>query len=313
MLIVARRFAAAVPSLLGIALVTFFLVRLIPGDAVDALLDAQTDPVVEAVLRRQLGLDQPIHEQLVTWFVSLARGDLGISFRSGHPVAGEILARLPATLELTIAALIVSLAVAVPAGVISATRRNTPVDLAARGVAMIGLSVPNFWLGILLILTFSVQLKVLPSGGYVPLVDDPGQNIRLLLMPAITLGAALAAVTMRMTRAALLDVLNLEYVRTARSKGLAERTVIYQHAMLNALIPVATIVGIQAARVLGGTVVIEELFSWPGVGSLVVQSIIQRDYALVQGSVLFLAVIFLAMNLVVDLMYPVLDPRLRKS
>jgi len=196
--------------------------------------------------------------------------------------------------------------------VISATQRNRLPDYLARALSLIGLSVPNFWLGILLITLFAVQLRLLPSGGFAAF-SDPLQNLKLLAMPAITLGASIAAVTMRMTRSSLLEVLEQEYVRTARSKGLRERAVIYGHALRNALIPVVTILGIQAGRLLGGTVVIEQVFGWPGIGSMVVRAISQRDYPLIQGSVVFLALMFVLVNLVVDILYLYLDPRLRRG
>jgi len=307
------RVLATIPVLLGIVLLAFVLMRLVPGDVVDAMLaESAQDPLVAAELRRVFGLDRPAPVQLLDYLGGLARGDLGTSLRTGRPVLEEIGARLPATLELAIAALIVSLIVAIPSGVISATRRNRLPDYAARAVSLFGLSVPNFWLGILLITLFAVQLRLLPSGGFASF-SDPVTNLKLLIMPAVTLGASIAAVTMRMTRSSLLEVLEQEYVRTARSKGLRERSVIYGHALRNALIPVVTILGIQTGRLLGGTVVIEQVFGWPGIGSMVVRAISQRDYPLIQGSVVFLALTFVLVNLAVDILYLYLDPKLRRG
>jgi peptide/nickel transport system permease protein len=310
---IATRVLATVPVIFGIVLMAFILMRLVPGDVVDAMLaESSQDPEVAAELRRVFGLDRPAPVQLLDYLGGLVRGDLGTSLRTGRPVLEEIGARFPATLELALAALLVSLIIAIPSGVISATQRNRLPDYLARAVSLIGLSVPNFWLGILLITLFAVQLRLLPSGGFAAF-SDPGQNLKLLLMPAVTLGASIAAVTMRMTRSSLLEVLEHEYVRTARSKGLKERAVVYGHALRNALIPVVTILGIQAGRLLGGTVVIEQVFGWPGIGSLVVRAISQRDYPLIQGSVVFLALLFVLINLIVDILYLYLDPRLRRG
>jgi peptide/nickel transport system permease protein len=310
---VLERVAALVPVLLGIAIITFFLIRLVPGDVVDVMLGEQNDPQVAAELRRSFGLDRPLYEQFAIWFGGLLRGDLGKSVRSGRPAMQEIADRFEATAELTVAALIVSVLIAIPVGVLSATRRNSRVDLLARLGALIGLSIPNFWLGILLMMLFSVALRLLPSGGYVAPSENLGENLKYLLMPTLTLGAALAAVTARMTRSSLLEVLRQDYVRTARAKGLRESTVTYRHGLRNALIPVITVLGIQAGRLLGGTVVVEQIFSWPGVGSLIIRAISQRDYALVQASVMVLAFFFVFMNLVVDVLYVYIDPRLRRG
>lgn len=307
------RVVALVPVLLGIAVISFFMMRLVPGDVVDVMLGDQNDPQVAAELRAFFGLNRSLPDQFLSWFGGLLHGDLGQSLRTGRPVTTEIFDRFPATLELTVGALIVSVVIAIPVGVISATRRNSATDLGARLIALVGLSLPNFWLGILLIMVFSVYLRVLPSGGYTPLTANIGDNLKFLLMPMLTLGTALAAITMRMTRSSLLEVMRQDYMRTARAKGLTESAVTYKHGLRNALIPVITVIGIQTGRLLGGTVVVEQVFSWPGVGSLVVRAISQRDYPLVQGTVIFLAFFFVLMNLVVDLSYAYLDPRLRRA
>ena len=310
----ASRIAALIPVLIGMSVIVFLLIRLIPGNVVDVMLaESSQDPVVIAELRRLFGLDLPIHVQFWDWFSALLRGDMGTSLRSGQPVLSEIGQKFPATLELAAAALIVSLLIGVPIGILSAVRRNGVIDFGARFVSLVGLSLPNFWQGILLIVLFAVTLRWLPAGGYVAPNENFVENLRYLALPAFTLGTGLAAVTMRMTRSALLEVLGEDYVRTARAKGLDERTVVTAHALRNALIPVVTVVGIQAGRLLAGTVIVETVFSWPGLGSVIVRAIFQRDYPLVQGAVLFLALFFVLMNLLVDFVYVYLDPRLRRA
>lgn len=306
------RILAAVPVLIGIAVVSFFLIRLVPGDIVNVMMGEDFgDPALEAELRRLFGLDQPIHVQFADWFGGLLQGDLGTSLRTGRPVMQEILDRFPTTLELAVAALLVSLAIAIPAGIVTATRRNSSIDMGARLASLIGLSLPNFWLGILLILLFAVFLRWVPSSGYAPFALS-WQHFQFLILPAITLGTSLAAVTMRMTRSSLLEVLGVDYIRTARAKGLSERAVVTNHALRNSLIPVVTVIGIQLGGLLGGTIIVEQIFSWPGLGSLLVRAIYQRDYPMVQGLTMFLAFFFVFMNLVVDLLYVYLDPRLRR-
>lgn len=308
---VLARILSAVPVLLGIAVVSFFLIRLVPGDIVNVIMGEDfRDPVVEAEMRRIFGLDQPIHVQFVDWFGGLLRGDLGNSLRTGRPVTDEIFERFPMTFELALAALIVSLAIAIPVGILTATRRNSSMDMGARLASLIGLSLPNFWLGILLILLFAVYLRWLPSSGFVPFALS-WQHFQFLVLPAVTLGTSLAAVTMRMTRSSLLEVLGVDYIRTARAKGLSEPAVVTNHALRNSLIPVVTVIGIQLGGLLGGTIIVEQIFSWPGLGSLMVRAIYQRDYPMVQGLTMFLAFFFVLMNLLVDLLYVYLDPRLR--
>jgi len=311
--LVARTFSV-VFVLLGIAVVAFLLMRLVPGDAVDALLgQGQRDPQTAETLRRVLGLDRSFPQQFADWSIALLHGDLGVSFRSHQPVVTEMLQRLPVTLELAVAALIVSLVVGLSLGVLSATRRNSWLDLTSRVVSLIGVSLPNFWLGIFLILIFSVYLRLLPSGGYVPLSENVVENLKFLAMPAVTLGVANAAVIMRLTRSALLEVLHTDYVRTAFAKGLNEQKVVRRHALRNALIPVITVVGIQVGSILGGAVIVEQVFSWPGLGTLVVTAVLNRDYPVVQGVTILLASFFVFSSLLVDLTYMYIDPRLRRA
>jgi peptide/nickel transport system permease protein len=300
--------------LLGVSLLTFLFIRLIPGDAIAARLGTSTalTPDQLASLRAYFGLDQPLPLQYWNWLTSLLRGDAGYSIRTGRPVFLEIAQRLPATLELALAATAIALAVGLPLGLLSALRPRSRLDVAARIGGLIGLSLPNFWLGTLIIVLFSLYLRWLPNtGGYVDFLQDPAGNLRLLLFPAITLGLALAAATMRMTRSAMLDVLGADYVRTATAKGLAPRVVLRRHVLKNGLIVVVTLLGIQVGQLLGGAVVVEEIFSVPGVGRLLLNAIVQRDYALVQGAVLVIAILFVALNIVVDLLYGYLDPRIR--
>jgi len=311
---VAKRLIGAIPTLIGVSLLTFLFIRLIPGDAIAARLGTSQalTPEQLASLRAYLGLDQPLPQQYWTWLTSLLHGDLGYSIRTGRPVLVEIAQRLPATLELALAAAVIAVAVGLPLGIVSALRPRSRLDLAVRVAGLIGLSLPNFWLGTLLIVLFSLYLRWMPNtGGYVDFAQDPLANLQFLIFPAVTLGLALAAATMRMTRSAMLDVLGADYVRTARAKGLASNVVLRRHALKNALIVVVTLLGIQVGQLLGGAVVVEEIFSVPGVGRMLLNAILQRDYALVQGTVLAVALLFVALNIIVDLLYGYLDPRIR--
>lgn len=310
----AQRLAGAIPTLLGVSLLTFAFIRLIPGDAIAARLGTSTalDPEQLASLRSYFGLDQPLPVQFWTWLTSLLHGDAGYSIRTGRPVLVEIAQRLPATLELAVAAAVIAIAVGVPLGLVSALRPRSRLDVIVRIGGLVALSLPSFWLGTLIIVLFARYLRWLPNtGGYVEFVQDPLANLGLLLFPAITLGLALAAATMRMTRSAMLDVLGADYVRTATAKGLAPSVVVRRHVLKNGLIVVVTLLGIQVGQLLGGTVVVEEIFSVPGVGRMLLAAIVQRDYALVQGAVLGIAVLFVGVNIVVDLLYGYLDPRIR--
>jgi peptide/nickel transport system permease protein len=307
---------AAIPTAIGVSLLAFLFIRLIPGDAIAARLGTSTalTPEQLADLRAYFGLDQPLPVQYWTWLTSLLRGDAGYSIRTGRPVLVEITERLPVTLELALAATLIAVAVGIPLGLVSAMRRGSRLDVGARIGGLIGLSLPSFWLGTLIIVLFSLYLRWLPNtGGYVDLLADPLGNLRLLLFPAITLGLALAAATMRMTRSAMIDVLASDHVRTARAKGLRPRIVVSRHVLRNGLIVVVTLLGIQVGQLLGGAVVVEEIFSIPGLGRMLLTAIVQRDYALVQGGVLAIAILFVAVNIAVDVLYVYLDPRIRIS
>ncbi len=297
----------------GLTVLVFFMLRLIPGTVVEQMIgaDAVVSPAMVAELKRFFGLDQPWHVQYAQWVGQLVRGDLGTSWRTGKPVLSLILERLPVTLELTILAVLFALVVGVPAGIVSATRRDGPVAAATRVGTLVGLSVPVFWQGTMLILLFSLVLRWMPPVVWVDLFTDPRRNLTIMVLPALCLGTASAANIARTTRACMLDVLRSEYVRTATAKGLAGRAVILKHAFSNAMIPVVTVVGLQVGILLGGTVVVEEVFTLPGVGRLVLWSIYQRDYPLTQSTILFVAVLFMSINLAVDLLYGYLDPRIR--
>jgi peptide/nickel transport system permease protein len=306
-----RRIGISILLLLGISIISFFLVRLIPGDTVTVMLGMRYDEQRAAQLRQRYALDRPIPIQYGIWLGQVVRGDLGDSHYTGRPVGATILDRLPVTLQLAAIALGFALVVGVPLGILSAIRHNRPMDYGASFLGLIGISIPGFWLGTILILLVSLRLGWLPSGGFVSITFDPLANLRHMIMPGLALGTAVAAVVMRMTRSAMLEVIRQDYIRTARAKGQSERVVIVRHALRNALIPVATIVGLQAGYLLGGSVVIEEVFSLPGIGRLVLQAISSRDYLLLQGVVLFIAAAFVIINLIVDLLYAALDPRIR--
>jgi peptide/nickel transport system permease protein len=313
MRLIGLRVLSLIPVLFGICLLSFVLLALVPGDPVTAMLGLEADPVAIAALRAKYALNDPLPLRFLTWFGHVVTGDLGRSVQTGRPVLATVGAALVPTLQLGAAATLVSLLIAIPAGIAAAARRNRPADFIASFIALCGLSLPSFWLGILLILAFSIALKLLPSSGYAPFLAQPGAAFAHLVLPAITLGAAMAAATMRMTRAAMIEVLGADYIRTARAKGMPRRRVVWRHALRNALLPVVTLVGLQMGQLLGGVVITESVFSWPGIGKLTVDAIFARDYPVVQGSILVTATLFVLINLVTDLLYTVLDPRLRKT
>ena len=309
-----RRALTLLPILLLMSIIVFALIRMIPGDPIDVMYGSEgMDEIRRAALTRELGLDQPVFVQYGKWLWRAVQGDLGNSYRAGMPVLQLIGRRLPATLLLSFAALFLSLLIALPLGLLAAVKRNSGADMGATAFAILGISMPNFWSGILLVLVFSVWLGWLPSIGYISPLEDFSESIRHLILPAITLGWALAGVTTRLARSSLLEELGKDYVRTARGKGLPERTVLFTHALRNSLIPTVTMIGLQLGFLIGGTVVVETVFAWPGVGMLVVDSIFARDYPVVQGVVLVIAVLVVAINLLVDVTYTVLDPRIRLS
>lgn len=297
-----RRLAQLVPVLLGVTLVVFGLLNLIPGDPARLFLGPGATSEDIAAMRTRLGLDEPLPKQYTTFIGGLLKGDLGTSIRTGRPVVQELATRFPNTIKLTIAALIVQCIVGIPAGIVAAVRPNSVADHFLMTLALVGVSMPVFWLGLMLMLLFSLRLDLLPTGG-----NDSWQHF---VLPALALGATSAAILARMTRSAMLEVLQEDYIRTGRSKGLRERTVIYRHALRNASIPVITLIGLQTGTLLGGAVLTETVFSINGLGRYVVQSIDFRDYPVVQGAVLVLALAFMFVNLAVDLTYALADPRI---
>ena len=302
-------------SLAGLTVLVFLMLRLIPGTVVEQMIgaDAAYSPDMVAQLKAFFGLDQPWYVQYGRWIGQLAQGDLGTSWRTGKPVWSLILERLPVTLELTLFSVAFALVLGMAAGVVSAVRRDAPVDHVTRVGTLLGLSVPVFWQGTMLILFFSLYLRWMPPIMWVDFWTDWKRNLTIMLLPALCLGTASAANIARTTRACMLDVLRSEYIRTAAAKGLAGRVVILKHALRNALIPIVTVAGLQLGILLGGTVVVEEVFTLPGVGRLVLWSIYQRDYPLTQSTILFIALLFMTLNLGVDLLYGYLDPRVRYS
>jgi peptide/nickel transport system permease protein len=299
----ARRLLLTVPVLLGVATLVFSLIHLIPGDPAMAMLGETASPQDVAELRTRLGLDRPLLEQYGRFLGGALRGDLGTSLRTGEPVGGQILERMPATIELAAAAMIVAILIAIPIGIVAAVWRGTAVDHAAMTLALAGISIPNFWLGPLLAIVFAIELGWLPVSGRGTLAH--------LVLPAISLGVALAAILARMTRASLLEELREQYVQAARARGVSRSRAVVRHAFRNSLIPVVTLLGLQFGAVLTGAVITETIFAWPGIGRLLIQSISFRDYPLVQGCILLIAVTYVGVNLLTDLAYGVLDPRIR--
>jgi len=310
--VVVRLYSMAV-TLMGLSVLVFLMLRLVPGTVVEQMIgaDAIASPAMVAELKRFFGLDQPWWRQYGLWIAALGHGDLGTSWRTGKPVVALILERLPVTIELTGLAVGFALLLGIPAGIVSAMRRDRAVDNVTRVGTLLGLSVPVFWQGTMLILFFSIYLRWMPPVVWVDFFADPARNLTIMVLPALCLGTASAANIARTTRACMLDVLRSEYIRTAAAKGLAERLVVLKHALKNALIPIVTVAGLQMGILLGGTVVVEEVFTLPGIGRLVLWSIYQRDYPLTQSTILFIAVMFMAINLAVDVLYGYLDPRIR--
>jgi peptide/nickel transport system permease protein len=305
-----RRLLLMIPVAFLVSVIVFTLLRITPGDPVLVFAGEERDPAALEALRHEYGLDQPLPVQYVVWMEHALRGDLGRSLRTRQPVTQAILERLPKTLELGGAALLISISVALVVGTLAALRRNSPLDLIATGFTIAGVSLPNFYLGIILILVFALALRVFPPGGYADFATEPVDNLKRLVLPAITLATASLAINLRQVRSSLLDVLSQEYLRTARAKGLGERAVVLRHALKNGLIPVVTIFGLQIGALLDGAIITETIFFWPGVGRLAVDSIGGRDYPVVQAIVLMSALAFMVSTLAVDVLYAWLDPRI---
>jgi peptide/nickel transport system permease protein len=313
MQVVLRRLALSIPILLLVSIMVFSLIHLIPGDPVTVMLGQEATPEVKQALRHELGLDRPLVTQYFVWLGRVVRGDLGRSLVDRAPVLDQIRLRLPATIELAIGAFLIALLIAIPAGVLSATRRGSAVDHASTVLALGGLSLPSFWLAMLLIIVFAVKLQWLPASGYVPFFENPRANLTAMILPMFATGIRESAFLMRMLRSSMLEVLHADYVRTARAKGLRERAVVLRHALRNGLVPVVTSSGLIIAGLLGGLVITESIFSIPGFGRLIVDAIFQRDFITVQGAILVSAVLVVLVNLVVDLLLVLIDPRLKQG
>jgi peptide/nickel transport system permease protein len=304
-----------VPTLVGMSLLVFCMLRLLPGDIVDVMTGGDIPSTAQSKerLREAFGLDKPLPVQYVTWVANMARGDLGTSFRSGEPITTILLRTLPITLELTLLAVLVATVCAIPLGVVSAVVRESSFDYAARLAGLIGLSMPNFWLATLMLLFTSVFFHWIPPVNWIPPFQNPLGNLQQMLLPVVAIALQLMAILMRMTRAMMLEVLQQDYVRTARAKGAQERMVVFRHALRNALIPVISVIGFQIGALMGGSAIVEVIFGLNGVGNTLVQAIFNRDYPVVQATTLFVAAVFVIANLSVDLLYGYLDPRLKHT
>ena len=313
LMFILRRLLSAIPTLILVSLFVFTLQKLLPGDPVLAMAGEERDPAVMEYLRDKYRLNDPIPVQYLNWVGNVLTGDFGTSLRTEQPVTTLLASKLPVTLELAVLALLIALLIGIPTGIISAVRKGTVVDYGANVVALSGISIPHFWLGILLIMVFAVKLQWLPASGFVPMGEDFGQNLKTLILPAFVLGAGLSGILMRHTRSAMLEVLRTDYVRTARAKGLFPRTVILKHALRNALMPIVTLTTLLFGELLDGAVLTEQVFSIPGFGKMIVDAVFNRDYAVVQGVVLCVAIGFLLLNLLADVLYRMINPRLRTA
>lgn len=308
-----RRLVYSAVVLLGVMVVTFAIVQLVPGDPIRLALGTRYNPEAYQALLEASGLDRPLPEQFFSYIAGALTGDLGVSFRSGQPVTVLLMERLPATVSLAVVGIGLALLIALPAGILAGLREGRVADAIVRVTSQFGVSVPDFWMGLLLITLFSGTLGWLPSSGYSPLAEDPGGWARQVVLPALTVGLVAAAILTRYVRAAVLEVAHSGFVRTARSKGLSPKVVTLRHVVRNALVPVLTIVGIQLATIASGVIVVEVVFAWPGLGRLVYESVAARDYAMIQDAVLLIAAMFLLINLIVDVCYALVDPRIRLS
>jgi peptide/nickel transport system permease protein len=310
---ITRRLILTVFILFSLSIIVFLSMHAIPGNIVEVMLGVEATPESVAALKKAMGLNQPLYVQYLKWLMNVLHANLGDSLRTGRPVLGEIIYRLPVTLQLTLYSMIISLFIAIPVGIASAVKQNSWFDHILRPISIVGLSVPTFWWGILFIILISYYIPSFYSGGYVSIFKDFRGNFKAIFPPALALGIAMAAVVARFTRSSLIEVLQEDYITTARSKGMTERLVVGKHGLRNSLINVLTIVGLQTASLLGGAVLIETVFSLPGVGRLALDAVLQRDYPMVQGAILMISFLFVLVNLVVDLLYGLLDPRIRIS
>jgi len=306
-----KRFVLAIPTLWGVTLIVFIMLQMIPGDPIQIWMGADYDPVAAEAIRRDLGLDQPLHIQYLKWLWQLLHGNLGRSIQTNVPVMTDILQKIPVTFELAFIALAIILVMSVTLGTAAAKNQYTWMDYASMVTALFGISIPHFYAGIVLIIVFGVYLHVLPTSGFVPMSESLVENLRHMIMPAFALGFSRAAATTRMVRSNMLEVLRNDYVETARAKGVSETGIVYKHALRNALIPTITVMAVTVGYMLGGAIVIEKVFALPGLGSFVVDAILQGDYPKVQGVVLVSAFVFVMLNLIVDIAYAYIDPRIR--
>jgi peptide/nickel transport system permease protein len=309
---VAKRFLLTVPAMLAMSVLVFAIIRLVPGDPALVILGLRATPESIAALRRDFRLDEPIWAQYAHWLGQVLRGDLGIDYRTHEPIREQLLTRLPVTLEMAILAMLMSIVMAIPLGILAAVRRG-PAEAGATTLGLLGISIPDFWLGVMLILLMALVLGWLPSSGYVPLRESVWDNIRHMLLPSFTLAVNLAAVLTRTTRAAVLDALGRPYVQTARAKGLHERAVVFGHVLKNAAVPIVTVLGLQLGYILGGAIIIEQIFALPGVGRLTLNAVLERNYPVIQGAVLLVTFLFMLVNILTDALYALLDPRIRGS
>lgn len=306
-----KRIVQLLPVLAVMSLVVFTLTNILPGDPTVTVLGENASTAQREQLRLQLGLDQPIYVQFVRWAAQAATGNLGLSLQTGQPVTQMLAQRIPVTIELTLLSIVFAVLVGIPAGMLAARFRNTWIDLVVGFVALVGVAMPFFWMGILLVRAFSLALGWLPPSGYTPITSDIVGNLAIMIMPTITVGSTLAALIMRQTRTAMLQVISQDFIRTARAKGASELKVYFAHGLHNSLLPVVTVIGLQTGALLGGAVVTETIFALPGLGSMLVSAIFQRDFAVVQGAVLLVVLFVLVVNLLTDLSYALLDPRIR--
>ncbi|MBI9093371.1 MAG: ABC transporter permease [Sphaerochaeta sp.] len=310
---IVKRLLTLIPVLLGVSLIVFFLVRLIPGTALEMYMGTQVEATPEMMeeLQKLFGEDKPVPVLYIEWMSDILRGDFGYSLRTGRPVLPDILSRLPLSLELTLFSLILALLIGIPLGIASSLKQNTVGDFFMRILGLIGLSLPQFWLAALMVIAFSGFKGWIPMGNYVGFLEDPIRNIKMLLLPSLAIGIGFSAVVMRYTRTSMLEVMQMDYIRTAKAKGLTRKNVIYSHALKNAILPVITVTGFNAGYLLSGAIVIEEVFALPGMGRLSLYAIYQRDYPIIQAIVMIVATIFVLVNLITDIMYALADPRIR--
>lgn len=305
-----KRILMLIPVIIAISILIFVLMRVLPGDVINEILGIEQTPEVRAMLEEQFGLDKPLHQQYWMWVSGIFRGDFGTSLRTGRPIMPEFVERFKVTLELTLVASLIAWIIAIPLGILSSIKRNSPGDFFIRVFGLLGVSVPNFAFATLLILVLSLGFHYYPPITWVGFFENPAKNLEIIIWPALVLGSIMAGSVMRMTRSSMLDVLRQDYIKTVRAKGASERLTIMKHAFKNSLIPIITIIGMQIGSLLGGTVVIEQIFSLPGVGQMTLTAIFKRDYPVVQINILLIAIIYVLVNLIVDILYAAIDPRI---